>query len=110
MTEIYPQLPWKETDWPGVRLAFLETREDGSARVVIEMAPGASYPAHRHQGVEEVFVIRGSYSDAAGEYCAGEFHRFQAGSAHHPVAGAEGAVLLAWSEGGIELLEDAPAD
>lgn len=107
--EAYAHLPWKETSWPGVRLHFLESLEDGSARVLIEMAPGASYPPHRHRGVEEVFVIRGSYRDAAGEYRAGEFHRFAPRSAHAPVAGEDGALLLAWAERGIETLAEPPA-
>ncbi|TAH35946.1 MAG: hypothetical protein EYC70_11905 [Planctomycetota bacterium] len=108
MRERYPQLDWKTTSWPGVSLAFLESRPDGSARVLIAMQPGSSYPAHRHRGVEEVFVVAGAYADARGRYAAGGFQRFAAGSAHHPVAGPEGALLLAWAERGIELLEGRP--
>lgn len=99
----YLDLDWKQTSWEGVRLAFLESRADGSARVLIRMEAGCSYPPHRHKGVEEVFVIEGSYSDGAGEYRAGSFQRFPAGSAHAPVAGPQGALLLAWAERGIEI-------
>ncbi|KAA3613400.1 MAG: hypothetical protein DWQ01_02425 [Planctomycetota bacterium] len=108
MSQAYPQLDWKSTSWPGVRLAFLESLSDGSARVLISMDPDCGYPAHRHNGVEEVFVIDGGYSDGAGTYPAGSFQRFAAGSAHAPVAGPQGALLLAWAEGGIEILEKAP--
>lgn len=104
MKSRYPALNWKETAWEGVCLAFLESREDGSARVLIAMEPGCSYPAHRHVGVEEVFVVAGSYKDGKGAYHAGSFQRFEAGSAHAPVAGEDGALLLAWAEGGIEVL------
>lgn len=104
----YPNLAWKATSWPGVQLAFLESLPNHTARVLIAMEPGCSYPAHRHVGVEEVFVVAGGYADARGRYGPGSFQRFAAGSAHHPVAGAEGALLLAWAERGIELLEAAP--
>ena len=102
-------LPWKQTSWSGVRLHFLESLEDGSARVLIAMDAGCAYPPHRHVGVEEVFVVRGSYRDAAGEYGTGSFARNEPGTAHHPVAGEEGALLLAWAEGGIEILAEPPS-
>lgn len=105
----YAHLPWKSTAWPGVRLHFIESWEEGSARVLIAMDPGASYPPHRHLGEEEVFVVRGSYGDEAGDYPAGSFQRNPKGSAHLPVAGADGALLLAWAEGGIEILAEPPA-
>ncbi|HBF22568.1 MAG TPA: hypothetical protein DDW23_02015 [Planctomycetes bacterium] len=101
-----PDVDWKTTSWPGVRLAFLADRDDGSACVLIDMAPGVSYPEHRHRGVEEVLVVRGSYSDDGGEHLAGSFQRNEADTSHHPVAGPDGALLLAWSDQGIEVLED----
>ena len=104
----YAALPWKTTSWPGVRLHFIESSEDGTARVLIAMDPGVSYPAHRHVGVEEVFVVRGSYRDKAGVYEAGSFQRNAPGTVHHPSAGEHGALLLAWAEGGIEILVDPP--
>lgn len=104
----YAHLPWKTTSWPGVRLHFLESEADGSARVLIAMDPGVGYPPHRHKGVEEVFVIAGSYGDQAGDYPAGSFQRNEAGTVHHPVAGPDGALLLAWAEGGIEILAEPP--
>ena len=105
----YLHLPWKTTSWPGVRLHFIESSADGSARVLIAMDPGVGYPPHRHLGEEEVFVVRGSYADAAGDYAAGSFQRNPKGSAHHPVAGPDGALLLAWAEAGIEILAEPPA-
>jgi anti-sigma factor ChrR (cupin superfamily) len=105
----YLHLPWKTTSWPGVRLHFIESWADGGARVLIAMDPGVGYPPHRHLGEEEVFVVRGSYADAAGEYGAGSFQRNPKGSAHHPVAGPLGALLLAWAEAGIEILAEPPA-
>jgi len=82
--EDFPELEWKQSSSPGLRLAFLDGSEDGSAWVLIELAPGTAYPPHRHRGPEEVLVLRGSYRDAAGE---------------------AGALLYARAERGIERLE-----
>lgn len=104
--ERYPNLDWKTPSWPGVRLAFLHSdRDSGDATVLIELAPNTSYPAHKHLGPEEVFVVAGSYRDAAGEYQEGSLQRFGKGSKHAPLALADGALLLARVEGGIELLD-----
>ena len=107
--DLYPNLDWKQTRHAGVELSFLETHDDGSARVLISMTAGSRYPAHRHVGEEQVFVIQGSYRDAAGEYRAGSFHRHPAGSAHAAEAGPDGALLLAWAAQGIEVLEQPPS-
>jgi len=74
------------------------------------MAPGCGYPRHRHVGEEQVFVVEGAYQDAAGDYPAGSFQRFAPGSVHAPVAGPDGALLLAWAEQGIETLEQPPGE
>ncbi len=103
--EDFPELEWKQSSSPGLRLAFLDGSEDGSAWVLIELAPGTAYPPHRHRGPEEVLVLRGSYRDAAGEYRAGSLQRFPEGSVHAPVAGEAGALLYARAERGIERLE-----
>jgi anti-sigma factor ChrR (cupin superfamily) len=100
---------WKATRYPGVEIAFLESdRESGYAAVLIRMAPGASYPAHRHRGSEELFVLEGAYEDEAGRYEAGRFVRYEDGSVHHPRCPAEEegpCVFFAISREGIELFE-----
>ena len=47
---------------------------------LVQMDPGASYPAHRYVGAEELFVVRGD--------CLCEGHRLARGDYHHSVAGA----------------------
>jgi anti-sigma factor ChrR (cupin superfamily) len=98
---------WRETRHAGVALCVL--RRDGTtgdATVLIRMRPGSSYPAHRHTGAEEVFILQGGYRDGRGEHRAGEYVLNDAGSAHHPVAleGADDCVMLAVAHGGIELV------
>ncbi len=92
--------------------ATARSREDST--VLIRMAPGCGYPAHRHLGVEEVLVLRGGYRDAHGEHLAGAYLRYPAGSVHAPVAlgtrsapegpGNEACLLFASARGGVENL------
>jgi anti-sigma factor ChrR (cupin superfamily) len=52
---------WRDTRYPGVRICFLRSdRESSYAAVLIRMAPGASYPGHRHKGREELLVLEGA--------------------------------------------------
>jgi len=115
-------LPWRATRDAGVfwiPLQLVEESSEGARRgggtVLILMEPGCGYAAHRHVGWEHVLVLRGGYRDQQGEYRAGEFVHYPAGSQHAPVAlGERGrpsgpdnpvCVLYASTPLGIELLE-----
>ena len=103
-------IPWRATRHEGVYLHFLRRDEaTGDATVLIRMEPGSSYPAHRHRGVEEVFILQGGYADSRGLHRAGEYVLNDAGSAHHPKAledPHEDCVMLAFAHGGIELIRE----
>ena len=111
------RLPWRPTKYAGVAWFPLhqsdpDAEEPGDATVLIRMEPGSSYPTHRHIGVEEVLVLAGGYRDDLGEYRAGDYVRYPAGSEHLPVAlGDPGAptgpenpacLLFASARGGVE--------
>lgn len=103
----FSKIDWRETRHEGVALCVL--RRDaatGDATVLIRIRPGCAYPAHRHDGVEEVFVLQGGYRDARGEHRAGSYVLNPAGSAHSPVAleGAQDCVLFAVARSGITLV------
>ena len=101
------RIPWRATRHEGIYLHFLRRDEaTGDVTVLIRMQPGCSYPAHRHNGVEEVFILQGGYRDARGTHRAGDYVSNEAGSAHHPTAledPAEDCVMLAFAHGGIQL-------
>lgn len=104
----FSRIDWRETRHEGVALSVLRRDEaTGDATVLIRIRPGCSYPAHRHNGVEEVFVLQGGYRDARGVYRAGDYVVNDAGSAHGPAAleGAEDCVLFAVARAGITLVE-----
>jgi anti-sigma factor ChrR (cupin superfamily) len=102
------QIPWRATRHEGVHLHFLRRdAETGDSTVLIRMEPGCSYPAHRHRGVEEVFILQGGYADSRGAHRAGDYVVNDAGSTHHPKAledPREDCVMLAFARGGIELM------
>jgi anti-sigma factor ChrR (cupin superfamily) len=102
------QIPWRATRHEGVHLHFLRRdAETGDSTVLIRMEPGCSYPAHRHRGVEEVFILQGGYADSRGAHRAGDYVINDAGSSHHPKAledPHEDCVMLAFARGGIEIV------
>jgi anti-sigma factor ChrR (cupin superfamily) len=114
-------LAWRATRYPGIEWVPLHLEPDGErtgkateSTVLIRMAPGCGYPAHRHVGIEEVLILRGGYRDESGEHRAGDYLRYAAGSVHTPVAlgdrtapegpGNEACLLYASARGGVENL------
>lgn len=73
------------------RLALDEPRD----RVTLEirMAPGSSYPAHRHGGVEECYVLEGDLAVGEVTMRAGDYQRVEAASVH-PVQSTRGGCRL----------------
>ena len=103
----YEAIPWRTTRYPGVRVHFYASdKATGRVVALIGMQPGCGYPAHRHKGPEEVLVIQGGYRDEQGEHRAGQFVRYEDGTAHAPVALADGpeCILFAVAHEGIALL------
>ena len=96
---------WRETRYEGIALCVLRRdARTSDATVLIRMKPGCHYPAHRHVGIEEVFILQGGYQDASGKHRAGDYVINDADSRHHPVAlDGEDCVMLAFAHGGIEL-------
>ena len=105
----FSRIQWRATRHRGIHLHVLRRDEtDGSATVLIRMEPGCAYPAHRHVGLEEVFVLQGGYRDDRGEHRAGDYVINEAGSAHHPIAleeTDEDCVMLAVAHRGIEIIK-----
>src|ERR1044072_2804801 len=65
MPPVLPPAPqWSEPDWeqvaPGIECKLLAT-DSARQRVsmLVRLAPGASYPAHTHAGVEELHLLDG---------------------------------------------------
>lgn len=85
---------WEPTGIDGIevkRLAADPARR--SATMLVRMAAGTSYPAHRHGGVEECLVLAGDLQVGERELKAGDFQRCQTDSVH-PVQSTRGGCLL----------------
>jgi hypothetical protein len=61
---VLPPPQWSEPDWeqvaPGIECKLLATdTERHRVSMLVRLAPGASYPAHSHAGVEELHLLDG---------------------------------------------------
>jgi len=86
---------WEPTATPGVeaRQLFL----DAAARrvtMMVRMAAGSRYPAHRHGGAEECFVVSGDLRTGDVHMHAGDWQRADKGSRHPDQSTDGGCVLL----------------
>lgn len=83
-----PNLPWRETRYPGITVKpLLKDSSSGLTTVLMRMAPGARLPDHEHVLIEQTWVIEGHLVDLEGpdagmECRAGQFIWRPAGSRH----------------------------
>lgn len=86
---------WEDTAVPGVCLRVLATDPAaGRFTALVRMAPGSTYPAHRHGGAEECFVLEGDLRHGAQVMRAGDYEWAATGSDHGPQSTADGCLLL----------------
>ncbi|NJD06924.1 MAG: cupin domain-containing protein [Methylococcaceae bacterium] len=77
----------------GVRFKPLWNGPEG-ASVLIEFAPGAALPAHRHNWAEEGMVLRGELHTAEVELGPGDYQLSPAGSRHGGIESRGGALAF----------------
>lgn len=75
---------------PGVRAKTLDAVH---RTFILDLAPGASLPMHRHHENEECIVLRGSASLGTLTVNAGDYHLARSGSRHGRISSASGAML-----------------
>jgi anti-sigma factor ChrR (cupin superfamily) len=86
---------WVATGVPGVRVKILAIdRIRDRVTMLLRGEPGARYPAHRHSGPEECYVISGSVVVEGRVLRAGDFHHAEGESDHDEL----------WTEDGVEVL------
>jgi anti-sigma factor ChrR (cupin superfamily) len=86
---------WIETRVPGVRMKPLAIdRARDRVTMLLKGEPGARFPAHRHSGPEECYVISGSLIVEGRVLRAGDFHHAEGDSDHGE----------AWTDQGVEVL------
>ena len=83
---------WAPSRAAGVEIMRLHRYERENVELV-RFERDTTYPAHVHEGGEEVLVLEGAIRDADGEYPAGTWLRLPDGSEHDVTSGGEGALL-----------------
>ena len=84
--------PW-QTLAQGVRACVLH--DNGTTRsALVEFAPGAHLPSHRHTAHEECVVLRGSLQAGASDVGLHDYHLAPAGSRHGSIQSQNGALAF----------------
>ena len=79
-------VPWIDTG-PGNKMKILyHDPETDMLTIISKLEPGAGIPAHRHEDLEQTYVLEGSLVDEEGACTAGNFVIRAKGSRHAPVA------------------------
>lgn len=85
---------WEATAVPGVEVKKLFVDQSRSyATMLVRMAPGTSYPGHRHAGFEECYVLQGDLHVGDTVLHAGDYQRAEGGSTHG-IQSTQGGCLL----------------
>ena len=88
-------LDWIQTPVPGVRMKVLAVdRARDRVTMLLRGEPGSTYPAHRHSGPEECYVIKGSLFVEGQLLRAGDFHHADGHSAHGALHTDEGVEVI----------------
>ncbi len=99
--------PFEPTDIEGIAVRRLFVDEEGDrVTMLVRMAPGTAYPAHRHGGAEECYVLSGDLS--IGDETTlrtGDYQRMDTDSVHAVQATRGGCLLLIASSRHDVLLE-----
>jgi anti-sigma factor ChrR (cupin superfamily) len=80
-------------------------RAKDQVTMLVRMAPGTAYPAHRHGGAEECFVVEGDLRVGDLHMRRGDFQRSESGTLHPIQSTDGGCVLLIVSSTRDELIE-----
>ena len=76
---------FKPSKHPGVEFCSLRyDKATGAGAVLLRMAPGCAYPAHRHTGGEEVLVLEGELIVGAERFGPGDYLWSGIDSIHAP--------------------------
>jgi anti-sigma factor ChrR (cupin superfamily) len=94
-----PPSQWSEPDWepvaPGIECKLLATDTERSrVSMLVRLAPGASYPAHTHAGVEELHLLDGELWIDARKLVPGDYNYGAPGAGDDRVWSETGCTCL----------------
>lgn len=99
------RIDWLAGRGPGIEVKLLGVdAERGRRTVLIRMAPGTVYPAHRHVDLEEIYLLEGDYLVAGVLMHAGDYCRAEVGTVHADTRTINGCTFIVTTS-----LQDQPA-
>ncbi len=75
--------------------------------MLVRLAPGTDYPAHRHAGVEELYMLDGELIVDEARFYPGDYRSGQPGSTDHRVWSQTGCTCVLITSTDDALLRDA---
>jgi quercetin dioxygenase-like cupin family protein len=98
-------IPWAAGSVPGVQVKplFVDGVRNYSTALV-RMAPGTIYPSHRHQDVEELFLLEGDLLVEGLRMAPGDYCRAEPDSLHGQVRTDAGALFLVLASNANEIV------
>jgi quercetin dioxygenase-like cupin family protein len=99
------EIAWEPVGIPGIRCKtlFVDSRRQYTTSL-ISMEPGANYPSHRHNDIEEVYLLDGDLVVEDVNMRPGDYCRSEPGSIHGAARTTSGVLLLVFSSQRDELL------
>jgi anti-sigma factor ChrR (cupin superfamily) len=86
---------WQPGSVPGVEVKPLAVDAERRRRtLLVRMAPGTVYPAHRHSDLEEIYMLEGDYLVAGVLMHAGDYCRAETGTVHEATRTLSGCVFM----------------
>jgi predicted ChrR family anti-sigma factor len=76
---------WRMSGLPGIRKIPVRAGAscEGAQTYLVRFGAGVSFPAHRHDGLETVLILAGSYTESTGRvWSTGDLHVMEPGTAH----------------------------
>lgn len=76
---------WKMSGLPGIRKLPVRAGAscDDAQTYLVRFSAGVRFPAHRHDGLETVLLLAGSYTESTGRvWSTGDLHVMEPGTAH----------------------------
>jgi predicted ChrR family anti-sigma factor len=96
---------WKRSGLPGIKKLQVQAGSSrrGAQTYLVKFAAGRRFPEHRHDGLETVLIMAGSYTDNGGkQYDTGDIHVMEPGTAHSfTIAKDEDCVAATLLHGGL---------
>ena len=97
--------PWVALPVAGVEVKLLSADVERSMTTqLVYMAPGASYPNHRHGDTEDLYVLQGDMTVSGVPMKAGDYCRAEPGSTHTEINSRDGCVFISTTSTRDQLL------